>query len=81
MFSEEKFGEIEEEEIEVEEEEEPVDIRNVRLNYLEKFIQITKIWNNILTGLHTINELKKIRDTLEEGIEEKRVKRRRSKAE
>lgn len=69
-----------EESVEEEEEEESIDIKSVRLNYLEKFIQITKTWSNILAGELTVDELKKIRSSLRESLVKRRGRRSRSRS-
>lgn len=61
------------------EEEESIDIKSVRLNYLEKFVQITKTWSSVLSGESTVNELKKIRSSLKESLVKRRTKRRRGR--
>lgn len=80
IFSEEEAGEPVEREEEGEEEEESIDIRSVRLSYLEKFIEITKTWSNILSGVFTVDELKKIRENIKESREKRGTRRRRSRA-
>ncbi|MEM0379775.1 MAG: hypothetical protein QW607_11360 [Desulfurococcaceae archaeon] len=63
-----------------EENEETVDIKSVRINYLEKFIQITKTWINVLTGEASIDDLKKIRSSLKERSREKKAEKKRSRS-
>ncbi len=61
------------------------DLRAVRINYLDKFVQVTKTWVKILSGAGSVSELEAIRKSMvrvrkkEKREEEKRKKKEKKK--
>jgi len=89
LISEEEYEREEEveEEIGEEAEEEITDIEAVRIDYLEKFITITKLWDKVLSNQAPLEELEKVFKAITKAgeevsiaeKEEKKVEKKRSK--